>query len=116
MIRSLQIFHVIEGSSRGKTKLVGKPTTYVIEGITASDIENDLVILKVSASNVQPLPLGDSDAVQPGDTVYVSGNPKESKGTFSEGTISGRREVNSQTSTADDSPNFTRRQRRPCAK
>ena len=83
-------FHVIEGSSRGKTKLVGKATTYVVEGITASDVENDLAILKVSNSNVQPLPLGDSDAVQLGDTVYVSGNPKESEGTFSEGTISGR--------------------------
>ena len=88
-------FHVIAGASRGTAKLVGKP--YDVEGITASDVENDLAILKVSDSNVQPLSSGDSDAVQLGDTVYVSGNPKESEGTFSEGTISGRREVGSQT-------------------
>ena len=90
-------FHVIAGASRGTAKLVGKPATYAIEGITASDVENDLAILKVSNSNVQPLPLGDSDAVQLGDTVYVSGNPKESEDTFSDGTISGPREIGNQT-------------------
>ncbi len=89
--------HVIEGASRGTAKLIGKPTTYVIEGITASDVENDLAILKVSDSNVQPLPIGDSDAVQLGATVYVSGHPKESEGAFSDGTISGPREMGSQT-------------------
>ena len=90
-------FHLIAGASRGTAKLVGKPATYDIEGITASDVENDLAILKVSDSNIQPLPLGDSDAVQFDDTVYVSGHPKESEGTFSDGTISGPREVGSQT-------------------
>ena len=90
-------FHLIEGASRGTAKLVGKPATYDIEGITASDVENDLAILKVSDSIVQPLPLGDSDAVQLGDTVYVSRNPKESEGTFSSGTISGPREIGNQT-------------------
>ena len=90
-------FHVIAGASRGTAQLVGKPAQYAIEGITASDVENDLAILKVSDSSVQPLPLGDSDAVQLGDTVYVSGNPKESEGTFSDGTISGPREIGNQT-------------------
>ena len=90
-------FHVIAGASRGTAKLVGKTATYDIEGITASDVENDLAILKVSDSSVQPLPLGDSEAVQLGDTVYVSGNPKESEGTFSSGTISGPREIGNQT-------------------
>ncbi|MYA71879.1 tetratricopeptide repeat protein [Candidatus Poribacteria bacterium] len=84
-------FHVIAGASRGTAKLFGKP--YDIEGITASDVENDLAVLKVSDSSVQPLPLGDSDAVQLGDTVYVFGNPKESEGAFSDGTISGSRAV-----------------------
>lgn len=90
-------FHVIAGASRGTAKLVGKPATYDIEGMTASDVENDLVILKVTDSSVQPLPLGDSDAVQFGDTVYVSGNPKESEGAFSDGTISGTQEIGNQT-------------------
>ena len=90
-------FHVIAGASRGTAKLVGKPATYTIEGITASDVENDLAILKVSDSSVQPLPLGDSDAVQLGDTVYVSENPKEAEGVLSDGTISGPREIGNQT-------------------
>ncbi len=89
--------HVIAGASHGSARLVGKPATYDIEGITASDVENDLAILKVSASNVQPLPLGDSDAVQFGDTVYVSGNPKHSESAFSDVTISGSREIDNQT-------------------
>ena len=90
-------FHLIAGASRGTVKLVGKPVTYAIEGITASDVENDLAILKVSDSSVQPLLLGDSDAVQLGDTVYVPGHPKELEGTFSDGIISGRREIGNQT-------------------
>lgn len=89
-------FHVIAGASRGTVSLVDQPTTYVIEGITASDVENDLVILKVSDTGIQPLPIGDSDAVQLGDTVYVSGHPEESVDMFSDGIISGTREVGSQ--------------------
>ncbi|MDE0316547.1 MAG: tetratricopeptide repeat protein, partial [Candidatus Poribacteria bacterium] len=90
-------FHVIAGAYSGTARLVDTPATYDIEGITASDVDNDLAILKVSDSNVQPLLLGDSDAVQFGDTVYISGNSKESEGTFSDGTISGPREIGNQT-------------------
>ena len=89
-------FHVIAGAFRGTVSLVGKPTTYVIEGITASDVENDLAILKVADTGIQPLPIGDSDAVQLGDTVYVSGHPEESVDMFWGGIISGTREVGSQ--------------------
>ena len=89
-------FHVVEGVSRGIARLVGKSTTYTVEGITASDVENDLAILKVSDLSVQPLPIGDSDDVQLGDTVYVSGNPKDLEGTLSHGTASGPREVGNQ--------------------
>ena len=89
-------FHVIAGAYRGTVSLVGKPTTYVIEGITASDVENDLAILKVSDTGIQPLPIGDSDAVQLGDPVYVSGHPEKSVDMFWDGIISGTREVGSQ--------------------
>ena len=89
-------FHVVEGVSRGIARLVGKSTTYAIEGITASDVKNDLAILKVADLSIQPLPIGDSDTVQLGDTVYVSGNSKDLEGTFSRGTLSGPREVGNQ--------------------
>ena len=94
-VRTNQIatnFHVIEGAARGAAKRVGQKTEYNIEGFTAMDEKHDLAILQVSVSGVQPLPLGDSDAVEIGDTVYVVGNPKGYfEGTFSDGIISGIR-------------------------
>ena len=94
-IRKNQIatnYHVIKGAMRGTAKLVGKSTTYTIEGVTATDKTNDLVILKVPASGVKSLSLGDSDVVRIGEAVYVAGNPKGLEGTFSNGIISSLRD------------------------
>ena len=85
-------YHVIAGAASGTAKLVGKHTTYKIEGFTATDEDNDLALLKVSAYDIKPLMLGKSDAVKIGDTVYVAGNPKGLEGTFSDGIISSRRD------------------------
>ena len=87
-------YHVIEGAAKGTAKLVGKFTTYNIEGVTATDKTNDLALLKVKVSGIKikPLPLGDSDTVRIGETVYVAGNPKGLEGTFSDGIISSRRD------------------------
>ena len=82
-------FHVIEDATRGTAKLVGKETEYTIEGFIKKDEKHDLAILQVSASDVQSLPLADSNTVEIGDTVYVAGNPKGFlEGTFSDGIIS----------------------------
>ena len=83
-------FHVIEGAAQGTAKLVGKYTRYQIEGIIATDKDNDLAVLKVTAYGVTPLSLGDSDTVNIGAKVYVAGNPKGLEGTFSDGLISRR--------------------------
>lgn len=98
--------HVIEGAASGTAKEIGnKYTKYVIEGITATDKANDLALLKVvifpndpQLSEIhrkllpsQPLPLGNSDSIRIGATVYVAGNPKGLEGTFSNGIISSRR-------------------------
>ena len=85
-------FHVIEGAAQGTAKLVGKDTQYQIEGIVATDKDNDLAVLKVIADGITPLPLGDSDTVNIGAEVYVAGNPKGLEGSFSAGHISSRRE------------------------
>ena len=85
-------YHVIAGAASGTVKLVGKHTTYKIEGFTATDEANDLALLKVSAYGIKPLTLGKSDAVKIGDKVYVAGNPKGLEGTFSDGIISSRRD------------------------
>ena len=83
-------YHVIAGAASGTAKLVGKHTTYKIEGFTATEKYNDLALLKVSASGIKPLPLGNSDAVKIGETIYVVGNPKGLEGTFLDGIISSR--------------------------
>ena len=85
-------YHVIEGAAKGTAKLVGKSTTYNIEGVTATDKANDLALLKVTAFGIKPLSLGDSDTVRIGETVYVAGNPKGLEGTFSDGIISSLRD------------------------
>ena len=85
-------YHVIEGAARGRAKLVGQFSTYTIEGVTATDKTNDLALLKVTVSGINPLPLGNSSDVKIGETVYVAGNPKGLEGTFSNGIISSRRD------------------------
>ncbi len=85
--------HVVEGAARGYAKLVGKKTKHDIEGISAIDAKRDLVILKVSALGTRELSLGDSNAVQVGDSVYAVGNPRGLEGTFSQGIISSVRIV-----------------------
>ena len=47
----------------------------------------DMSIIEVEDLNAPALPLGDSDTVQIGDTVYVAGNSKKQKGIFSTGII-----------------------------
>ncbi len=85
-------YHVIEGATRGTAKLVGKYKTYTIAGFTAVDKTNDLALLKVTVYGVKPLPLGNSDTVRIGETIYVAGNPIGLEGTVSDGIISGRRD------------------------
>ena len=85
-------YHVIEGAARGTAKLVGRFSTYTIEGVTATDQMNDLALLKVTMSGIKPLPLGNSSDVKIGETVYVAGNPRGLEGTFSNGIISSRRD------------------------
>ena len=85
-------FHVIEGATKGTAKLVNKLTHYSIEGVLATDKDNDLALLKVSGHGTKPLPLGDSDDIKIGATVYVAGNPRGLEGTFSIGIISSRRD------------------------
>tara|TARA_R110002049_G_scaffold177616_3_gene344814 strand:+ start:867 stop:1907 length:1041 start_codon:yes stop_codon:yes gene_type:complete len=87
--------HVIEGASRGYAKLVGIDTKFDINGIIAIDREHDLVLMQVTETNTPSLPLGNSDNVQTGETVFAVGNPQGLEGTFSQGIISSVRNVRS---------------------
>ena len=85
-------YHVIAGAASGTAELVGKGTTYNIEGFTATDETNDLALLKVTAYGIKPLPLGNSTDVKIGETVYVAGSLMGLLGTFFDGIISSRRD------------------------
>lgn len=87
--------HVVEGAARGYAKLVGQKTKYNIEGISAIDPERDLVVLKISAAQSQTLSIGNSEAVQVGESIYAVGNPQGLEGTFSQGIVSSIREIGS---------------------
>ena len=89
-------FHVIEGAEKVTAKQIGKPAKYAIEGVSATDKKNDLAIVKVTVLGVEPLPLGNSDMLEIGETVYVAGNPKGQEGTFSHGIISSLRKEHTQ--------------------
>lgn len=89
--------HVVEGAARGYAKVVGQKAKYDIEGVTAIDVERDLVILKISSVRAAPLVLGKSESVQVGESIYAVGNPQGLEGTFSQGIISSIRKVSSDT-------------------
>jgi S1-C subfamily serine protease len=58
--------------------------------VLGTDLDSDLAVLKVDipADKLFPLPLGDSDQVQVGDTVIAIGNPFGLSGTMTSGIIS----------------------------
>ena len=66
--------HVVAPPGPTFAKLVNKKTAWAVEGVTAYDVENDLVILKISGEGT-PLQLGDSDAIRHGEPVSAVGFP-----------------------------------------
>ena len=56
-------FHILEGAMSVTAKHVATGAAYTIEGITAFDEKNDLVVLKVSEEEI-PFDLGNSETVE----------------------------------------------------
>ena len=77
--------HVVAQSGNVFAKLSDKEKILSIEGVVAYDVKNNLVILKLAGKG-NPLPIGDSDAIQSGDTVSVVGY-LDSKDKTTTGTI-----------------------------
>ncbi len=78
--------HVVARPGVIFAKLSDNETIWTVEGVTAFDIENDLVILKIAGEGV-PLSLGNSGAVTKGETVYAIGYPGGGEYKLTEGTI-----------------------------
>lgn len=70
-----------------KTEYSKEPILYTIQGVKAYDIENDLVLLKVTENTNYTLTLGESNIVKQGDEVntlsYANGEYKQIKGVIS---------------------------------
>ena len=66
--------HVVAHPGPVFIKSRDKKIIWTVAGVTAFDAKNDLAILKIVGKGT-PSPLGDSDAVQIGDTVIATGYP-----------------------------------------
>jgi hypothetical protein len=84
--------HVVEGASYGDVIEDKSGKMHKIEGYTALDTKNDLVLLSVPTLGLKGLKFGDS-SVQVGQKIFAIGNPKGLNGTISEGIISGVRQI-----------------------
>jgi putative serine protease PepD len=86
--------HVVEGASSVTAK-VGDGKTLSAK-VVGTDASTDLALLKVDASGLTPLTLGDSDNVEVGDPAYAIGNPYGLDRTLTTGVISAlQREISS---------------------
>ena len=82
--------HLVADANPVTAHVRGRGGTRSIHGVTAYDVKNNLVILKVSVEGV-PLPLGDSDAVKTGDAISADGFRARQRNRVAQGTILGIR-------------------------
>ena len=82
--------HVIRGAHSVQVEtLYGK--TYDSVSFVGGDGKRDLALLRVNATEVQPLPLATGPDPDVGERVFATGNPLGQTGTFSDGLVSARR-------------------------
>ncbi len=81
-------YHVIQGASRLQVILNGGRT--VDARVLGADQQSDLAVLKIEADGLAAVALGDSDAVEVGQTVIAIGSPlgTELAGTVTAGIVS----------------------------
>jgi len=81
-------YHVVEGAQQLEVDFT---SGYKIYGtVIGTDLDSDLAIVKVNApaSELHPLPLGDSNLLKVGQTVIAIGNPFGLSGSMTTGVIS----------------------------
>ena len=82
-------YHVIAGSSQLSVAFAGGSSSSAT--VVGTDSGHDLAVIRVSgsSSSLQAVTLGDSGAVQVGDSVYAIGSPFGLSGTLTQGIVSG---------------------------
>ena len=81
-------YHVVEGATQLEVDFT---SGYKIYGtVVGTDLDSDLAVVKVNApaSELHPLPMGDSNSLKVGQTVIAIGNPFGLSGTMTTGIIS----------------------------
>lgn len=84
-------FHVIGEARPITVELPGGKKFPVLE-VFASDRKLDLAVIRIAATNLVPLPLGDSDALKQGAAVIALGNPLGLERSVVQGVVSAKRE------------------------
>ncbi|HUG92556.1 MAG TPA: transglutaminase family protein, partial [Planctomycetaceae bacterium] len=84
--------HVI-GEARPITVQTEDGKSYDVAAIHATDRAADLAVLRIDATGLPALELGDSDSLQQGQQVVALGNPRGLKYSVVAGVVSGRRDV-----------------------
>jgi 2-alkenal reductase len=81
-------YHVIEGATSVEVRFT---SGYMVYGtVIGTDLDSDLAVIKVDApaTELRPLPLGNSEALKVGQTVVAIGNPFGLNSTMTVGIIS----------------------------
>jgi serine protease Do len=80
--------HVVEGADRVEVELADRRV--LTATVVGDDAPSDLAVLKVQATGLHALPLGDSDKARVGDVVLAIGNPLGVGQTVTSGIISAK--------------------------
>jgi len=81
-------YHVVSGATRVQVSFSGQDQ--INAKVVGSDPSTDIAVLKIDTHSraLTPLPLGDSDDVSVGDSVFAIGNPFGFTRTFTAGVVS----------------------------
>ncbi|HEY9404856.1 MAG TPA: trypsin-like peptidase domain-containing protein [Pyrinomonadaceae bacterium] len=85
--------HVVDGADEIKVEFTDRRV--LTAKVVGSDPPSDLAVLKIEASNLPVLPLGDSDKVRVGDMALAVGNPLGIGQTVTAGIISAKERTTS---------------------
>lgn len=81
--------HVIDGASKVAVKLLNQKQSYPAR-VVGQDHDLDLALLKIDASNLPVISLGDSDVMRIGESVIAIGNPYGLDHTVTTGVVSAK--------------------------
>ncbi len=84
--------HVIAGASELRVTTTDQ-REYPVLDVLAADAVHDLALVRIDASNLDVVALGDSDSVRPGDSVVAIGHPMGLEDTVSNGLVSAVRVI-----------------------